>query len=279
MEHLALAPTVAVVVRVTEDSASRGLIIPLIIQTIRRDPSGSVWIDDLLNVSRPDPSGADQIDAEHQATDLAVRWACWPVQHIAVPFRSDMAAVVDSSAAGCPGWPLPQCPHAPAAVAGVRRAGACGLPVSGRPRPVSARPDSRYPTGRVDLAHLTSADAQPQRARRCRRVGTAAAGPPDFLPRPAGQPDIAAGVWVAADRTPRTPWLSAATSGTAVGVRRVGVRTVGWCPDGWTGRCADDWTVGVRRGHFRGLWVSTATETGRPVGGRWTGAATAGRRG
>jgi hypothetical protein len=43
-----------------------------IIQTIRPDPFGSVWIDDLLNVSSPDPSGADQIDAEHQATDLAI---------------------------------------------------------------------------------------------------------------------------------------------------------------------------------------------------------------
>jgi hypothetical protein len=48
------------------------LIIRLIIQTIRQDPSGSVWIDDLSNVSRPAPSGADQIDAEHQATDLKV---------------------------------------------------------------------------------------------------------------------------------------------------------------------------------------------------------------
>ncbi len=48
------------------------LIIRLIIQMIRRDPSGSVWIDEASNVSRPDPSGADQIDAEHQATDLAV---------------------------------------------------------------------------------------------------------------------------------------------------------------------------------------------------------------
>ena len=57
---------------VTEDSASRGLIIPLIIQTIRRDPSGSDQIDEASNVSRPDPSGADQIDVEHQATDLAV---------------------------------------------------------------------------------------------------------------------------------------------------------------------------------------------------------------
>jgi hypothetical protein len=48
------------------------LIIPLIIQAIRRDPSRSVWIDDPANVSRPDRSGVDQIDAEHQATDLAV---------------------------------------------------------------------------------------------------------------------------------------------------------------------------------------------------------------
>jgi hypothetical protein len=67
MEYLVLAPPVI------EDSASRGLIIPLIIQTIRRDPSGSDQIDDPSNVSRPDLSGADQIDVEHQATDLAVR--------------------------------------------------------------------------------------------------------------------------------------------------------------------------------------------------------------
>ena len=44
----------------------------LIIQTIRRDPSRSVWTDDPSNVSSPDPSGANQIDAEHQAADLAV---------------------------------------------------------------------------------------------------------------------------------------------------------------------------------------------------------------
>jgi hypothetical protein len=47
------------------------LIIRLIIQTIRQDPSGSDQIDEASNVSRPDRSGADQIDAEHQATDLA----------------------------------------------------------------------------------------------------------------------------------------------------------------------------------------------------------------
>jgi hypothetical protein len=46
------------------------LIIGLIIQTIRRDRSGSVWIDGPSNLSRPDPPGPDQIDAEHQATDL-----------------------------------------------------------------------------------------------------------------------------------------------------------------------------------------------------------------
>jgi len=49
----------------------------LIIHTIRRNPSGPVWIDDPSNVSRPVPSGADQIDAEHQATDLVV-WASDP---------------------------------------------------------------------------------------------------------------------------------------------------------------------------------------------------------
>jgi hypothetical protein len=48
------------------------LIIRLIIHTIRQDPSGSVWTDEVSNVSRPDPTRSDQIDAEHQVTDLAV---------------------------------------------------------------------------------------------------------------------------------------------------------------------------------------------------------------
>jgi hypothetical protein len=71
--------------------AAAGLIIRLIIQTIRRDPSGSAWTDEALNVSRLDPSGADQIDAEHQATDLAVggsnpsRRTCWFHRVIARP--------------------------------------------------------------------------------------------------------------------------------------------------------------------------------------------------
>jgi hypothetical protein len=42
----------------------------LIVQTILPYPSGAVWIDEASNVS-PDPSEADQFDAEHRATDLA----------------------------------------------------------------------------------------------------------------------------------------------------------------------------------------------------------------
>ena len=45
------------------------LIIPMIIQTIRLDP---VWTDGAANVSRQDPSGADQIDAEHPSGNRKV---------------------------------------------------------------------------------------------------------------------------------------------------------------------------------------------------------------
>jgi hypothetical protein len=48
------------------------LIIRLIIQTIGLDPSGSVWTDEASNVSRPDPSGADQADAEHPTRNRKV---------------------------------------------------------------------------------------------------------------------------------------------------------------------------------------------------------------
>jgi hypothetical protein len=41
------------------------LIIPMIIQTILLDPSRAVWTDGAGNVSRLDPSGAVQFDAEH----------------------------------------------------------------------------------------------------------------------------------------------------------------------------------------------------------------------
>jgi hypothetical protein len=37
----------------------------MIIQTILLDPSGAFWTDEASNVSRPDPSGAVQVDAEH----------------------------------------------------------------------------------------------------------------------------------------------------------------------------------------------------------------------
>jgi hypothetical protein len=42
-------------------------------KTILLDPSGAVWADDAPNLSRPDPTGADQINAEHQATEPAVK--------------------------------------------------------------------------------------------------------------------------------------------------------------------------------------------------------------
>jgi hypothetical protein len=48
------------------------LIIRLIIHTIRLDRTRSVWTDEASNVSRLDPSGAVQTDAQHQATDLVL---------------------------------------------------------------------------------------------------------------------------------------------------------------------------------------------------------------
>jgi hypothetical protein len=58
--------------RGADTSSRQGLIIPLIIQTIRRDPSGTVWTDEASNVSRPDPSGAVQVDAEHPSRNRKV---------------------------------------------------------------------------------------------------------------------------------------------------------------------------------------------------------------
>ncbi len=48
------------------------MIIPLIIQTIGLYPSGAVWTDEAPNVSRLDPSGAVQIDAEHPTRNRKV---------------------------------------------------------------------------------------------------------------------------------------------------------------------------------------------------------------
>jgi hypothetical protein len=44
----------------------------MIIQTILLDPTGAVWTDAASDVSRPDPSGADQIDAEHSTRNRKV---------------------------------------------------------------------------------------------------------------------------------------------------------------------------------------------------------------
>jgi hypothetical protein len=48
------------------------LIIPMIIQTIGLYPSGAVWTDDAGNVSRLDPSGAVEVDAEHPSRNRKV---------------------------------------------------------------------------------------------------------------------------------------------------------------------------------------------------------------
>jgi hypothetical protein len=44
----------------------------MIIQTIGLDPTGAVWTDEASNVSSLDPSGADQIDAEHPSRNRKV---------------------------------------------------------------------------------------------------------------------------------------------------------------------------------------------------------------
>jgi hypothetical protein len=81
------------------------LIIPVIIQTIRLDPSEPDAIDGPSHLSRPDPSGADQIDAKHQPTDLAVRHAgagrCRTLRSRSWP---DIGVAVDGGAAGAPAW-------------------------------------------------------------------------------------------------------------------------------------------------------------------------------
>jgi hypothetical protein len=53
-------------------SVGCALIIPMIIQTILLDPSGAVWTDEASNVSRLDPSGADQADAENPTRNRKV---------------------------------------------------------------------------------------------------------------------------------------------------------------------------------------------------------------
>ena len=50
------------------------LIIPMIIQTILLYPSGAVWTDEASNVSRLDPTGAVQADAEHPSRNRVGDW-------------------------------------------------------------------------------------------------------------------------------------------------------------------------------------------------------------
>jgi hypothetical protein len=63
----------------------------LIIQTIRHDRSGAVWTDEASNVSSPDRSASDRIDAEHLATDLAVGFESLAAHHHHRSFRGPIA--------------------------------------------------------------------------------------------------------------------------------------------------------------------------------------------
>ena len=53
-------------------SVGCALIIPMIIQTIGLYPSGAVWTDEAGSVSRLDPSGAVQVDANHPTRNRKV---------------------------------------------------------------------------------------------------------------------------------------------------------------------------------------------------------------
>jgi hypothetical protein len=48
------------------------VVIPMVIQAIQPDPPGPNGTDDPPHVTGLDPTGADQSDAEHSPTDLAV---------------------------------------------------------------------------------------------------------------------------------------------------------------------------------------------------------------
>jgi hypothetical protein len=104
---------------------------------------------------------------------------------------------------------------------------ACGLPMVGRPPPVSTQPDSRAPlaasTWQLDQRRRTNPTCPVLPSRRNGGCGSAAVLP---------QPDTAAGVWVAAE--PDTA--------DALAVRCCSRNRrrcpEGRCPDGW---CLDGW--------------------------------------
>jgi hypothetical protein len=95
-------------------------------------------------------------------------------------WRCDMRAVVDGSAAGRPAGPLPQCPHAPAAVAGVRGAVRIRVPVSAsRVRCPRVRRQQRP----IPVDQHRRADGA-KGAHGCLGTDAAVTGPPHVLPRP-----------------------------------------------------------------------------------------------
>jgi hypothetical protein len=169
--------TVLAVAWVAEGAASHGLIIRLIIRTIRLDRTRSLWTDEASDVSRPDrleptrSTRSTRHGSGGQAGVLAgaAHGRPVPVGHgyaggrLCCRLSSVAAAAVSACPAVVAGCPPCRGVRAP----GVRQA-ASGVRASGQPVSI----------GCVDLAYLTSADEQAQPARRCCGAGTAAVGPP-----------------------------------------------------------------------------------------------------
>src|SRR5215217_4623903 len=125
-------------VRAAKGAASHGLDRPFDHPDDPTDPTGSVWIDDPSDVSRPDRSGADQIDAEHQPTDLAVGFQSSGATEAA---GLEGPTCQPSGADGGPTTPAPLSgPQPPAAAATPRTTGRA--PAPGRPAARRARPAS-----------------------------------------------------------------------------------------------------------------------------------------
>jgi hypothetical protein len=264
------------------------------------------------NLSRPDSSGGDQIDADHQPTDLAVR--PWRVLAAAAPSGpvpwSDIGGGGGRFCCRLSSVAVPWGPHDPAAVAGVpQRRPPTGCRVH-QPRPLSTSPDRRVSAGCADLARNPSRCPRNRTPRQCLWCGrvlagrllstadTAAALSRAGTPRPpvADQPctpaDCGSGQRPSPAHTARVSEVRAELRPPGDAVRTVGRWPRSGCPvGGGTGRCkrpvstaasgtaAGVWTPGVRPGPCRSLRVSPTTGTGRLPGGRWRGAATAGRRG
>jgi hypothetical protein len=148
--------------------------------------------------------------------------------------------VVDSSGAGCPAWPLPQCPHSlrQSRVSAVLRCAGCRCP-AGRlrcPRGRTAGIHRQRRPGPGDQRGRASATCAALPSRRNGGRGSA----PSCRSRP-GDRTPRVGIWVAAE--PDTADALAVRccfrnrgrcpDGWPVSGRLAGVRTVGRCPDGW----------------------------------------------